>query len=321
LKKLRIIGIGPNPQKALVVEHPNKKVGLFGDLVTDFPQPKDQGILLADILQAEVDEKYYLKGKTLDRLLSENPKTNPEKSYSVTPNSCTNSGGRSRQGTFVGVVNNNGTLQPVEKSNCIDANFHKGIDNHGQSPLAVVVKKDGTPKPNQDKAACFTAGGNSGGNHSDMDLIWQTARGKNPGGDRTQNGKTPCVSANWWERNNHVFCLNPKRTEYGKAVRKDYEAGKIKGAKRSDMATPQPRDDGKSGTITTVEKDNILQVGKSLRRLTPVEVCRLFTLPDNLFQDENGKNIIAESNQYKALGNCWVMKVVSHIFSFLPELK
>lgn len=35
--------------------------GLFGDLKCMIPQPKDRGILLKDILEPEVDEKYYIK--------------------------------------------------------------------------------------------------------------------------------------------------------------------------------------------------------------------------------------------------------------------
>lgn len=37
--------------------------GLFGDLVCKIPQPKDKGILLKDVLESEVDEKYYLSDK------------------------------------------------------------------------------------------------------------------------------------------------------------------------------------------------------------------------------------------------------------------
>lgn len=40
--------------------------GLFGDLKCMIPQPKDRGILLKDILELEVDEKYYLSEKMLD---------------------------------------------------------------------------------------------------------------------------------------------------------------------------------------------------------------------------------------------------------------
>ena len=42
-----------------------KEVGLFGELHSDIPQPKDEGILLKDILEEEVDEKYYLSEKLI----------------------------------------------------------------------------------------------------------------------------------------------------------------------------------------------------------------------------------------------------------------
>ena len=35
-------------------------------------------------------------------------------------------------------------------------------------------------------------------------LIKQTPRGNNPGGERAKDGKTPCLSANSWEHNNHL---------------------------------------------------------------------------------------------------------------------
>jgi len=39
--------------------------GLFGDLVCKIKQPKDKGILLRDILESDVDEKYFLSEKML----------------------------------------------------------------------------------------------------------------------------------------------------------------------------------------------------------------------------------------------------------------
>lgn len=45
-----------------------KQVGLFGEVYSDIPQPKDRGILLRDILEKDVDEKYYLSGKMVDWL-------------------------------------------------------------------------------------------------------------------------------------------------------------------------------------------------------------------------------------------------------------
>ena len=40
-----------------------REEGLFGELHSDIPQPVDRGILLKDILEDEVDEKYYLSEK------------------------------------------------------------------------------------------------------------------------------------------------------------------------------------------------------------------------------------------------------------------
>src|SRR5699024_4196687 len=51
--------------------------------------------------------------------------------------------------------------------------------------------------------------------------------------------------------------LRPQRTEYGKAIRKKYEAGEIKES-RHNMMELQPRKDGISNTLTTDEKENWL---------------------------------------------------------------
>lgn len=49
-----------------------KNVGLFAELWTDIPQPEDKGILLKDILQKEVDSKYFLNNpKMIDFVTDE----------------------------------------------------------------------------------------------------------------------------------------------------------------------------------------------------------------------------------------------------------
>ena len=40
-----------------------KEVGLFGEIHTDIPQPKDRGVYLKDVLEEEVDDKFYLSDK------------------------------------------------------------------------------------------------------------------------------------------------------------------------------------------------------------------------------------------------------------------
>lgn len=51
--------------------------------------------------------------------------------------------------------------------------------------------------------------------------------------------------------------LTPKRTEYGKEIRKDYESGFI-AESRHNMTQLEPREDGICNTVTTVQKDNYL---------------------------------------------------------------
>lgn len=47
-----------------------RKEGLFGEVYTDIPQPEDRGLLLKDILEQEVDEKYYLSDKAVGALVA-----------------------------------------------------------------------------------------------------------------------------------------------------------------------------------------------------------------------------------------------------------
>lgn len=47
-----------------------RQQGLFAEVHTDIPQPPDRGIFLKDILQSDVDRKYYLKKDTLNKLLA-----------------------------------------------------------------------------------------------------------------------------------------------------------------------------------------------------------------------------------------------------------
>lgn len=43
--------------------------GLFSEVFTDIPQPKDKGLLLKDILEKEVNAKYYLSEKVINNML------------------------------------------------------------------------------------------------------------------------------------------------------------------------------------------------------------------------------------------------------------
>ncbi len=73
------------------------------------------------------------------------------------------------------------------------------------------------------------------------------------------------------------------------------------------------RDDDKTGTLTTVQKDNLIAYSDKYRKLTPIECERLQTLDDNYTQG------VSNTQRYKMLGNGWTVDVLAHIFKNIPQ--
>jgi len=68
------------------------------------------------------------------------------------------------------------------------------------------------------------------------------------------------------------------------------------------------RDDDKCGTLTTIQKDNmVINNNHNIRKLTPIECERLQSLPDNYTEG------VALTNRYKCLGNAFNADVIAHI--------
>lgn len=110
--------------------------------------------------------------------------------------------------------------------------------------------------------------------------------------------------------------LTPKRTEYGKQIRKAYESGQIQES-RHNMTELEPRKDDISNTLTTVQKDNLLleKPQYRIRKLTPRECGRLMGVSD----EDIGKMAAVNSNTqlYKQFGNSIVVDVMCAMFKNL----
>lgn len=139
----------------------NEQVGLFGFNQCMIPQPSEKGILLKDILEDKVDDKYFIK----------NPKWDFE---------------------GMDINGKNNTLRTGGSQSQSQSQKH----NYD----LIKIDKQGKPKKNQEKAGCLTGGGHSGGNHSDMDLIvthsLQPRNGKGQGGKghlSKTDQKTYCI--------------------------------------------------------------------------------------------------------------------------------
>jgi len=97
---------------------------------------------------------------------------------------------------------------------------------------------------------------------------------------------------------------------------------KLKNGKRADddptieaVRRIETRNDDKTGTITTVLKDNhVVDISQSrIRKLTPIECERLQCLPDNYTEG------VAKTHRYKCLGNAFNVEVISHLLSNVAD--
>lgn len=234
--------------------------GLFGEFYPGIPQPEDRGIILRDILQPEieVDEKYYISQAVLDRMFRKvysQPKINPDKTGAVTSRNNSGQMGLDSVTTFIS-VNGKAPAQRASTGRSLDKDHNYQI-----------INIDGNIKYNQDKVGCFTAGGHSGGYHSDMDLVMiQRERGNNNGGIVAKNGKTHSISKSSWEHNNMVMQINPSLESWGK---QPYQQNRIYDS------------NGKSPAVLAEMScgSNAIMNRTSIRRLTPIEVSRLQTIP------------------------------------------
>ena len=149
---------------------------------------------------------------------------------------------------------------------------------------------------------------------------------------------------------NEPKILTLSRTEYGKQIRKDYESGKIK-EQRKNISKLEPRDDGLSNTLTTVQKDNMVLepsgiytnvspdfqggelaglsrtlkankhdagvvINARIRKLTPLECWRLMDFDDEDFYKAKAAGV-SDSQLYAQAGNSIVVNVLTACFAEL----
>ena len=110
--------------------------------------------------------------------------------------------------------------------------------------------------------------------------------------------------------------LTPKRTEYGKQIRKAYEGGQIQES-RHNMTELEPRKDNVSNTLTTVQKDNLLleKPQYRIRKLTPRECGRLMGVSDE--DIDKMASVNSNTQLYRQFGNSIVVQVMCAMFKNL----
>lgn len=249
--------------------------GLFGYLESIIKQPKDKGILLKDVLEKDVLDKYYLSDKMLEYFSTRAANFNGGK-VNI----------RDEYGKATAILSSSSSIDISDNFIKVDTNLKKS--------------------PNQEKANCFTAGGHSGGLHSDMTLIGcvkfgRTDEAKEIRKESMRNGKdyTPFqakeITGIDYEKMNTITTVGSKDN----LVIHQRGRGFNKGGIFEDKSPPL--------TSNSWEHNNTLKI----RRLTPLECERLQTVSDNY------TNHVSDTQRYRMLGNGWTVDVVAHIFSYL----
>lgn len=169
---------------------------------------------------------------------------------------------------------------------------------HEQGDVVKLSKKL-KPKPNQDKASCFTAGANSGGNHSDMDILairdpWLRKNFRNP----IQKAFTLLSCTYKGARANGMsVVIGTWRTH------NDGKGFRTMAGDKSPCIPARARNDGSGQPV--------VKIGYRLRRLTPTECARLQTIPEWYTWR------CSDTQIYKMLGNGWTVDVIKHILSHI----
>jgi DNA (cytosine-5)-methyltransferase 1 len=175
-----------------------------------------------------------------------------------------------------------GNAQITENARCLQARYNKGYSNRsGENSGVLEVRPVLTPDRLE----------------------------KRQNGRRMKEDGEPMFTLTAQDRHG-VAILTPKRTEYGKQIRKQYESGEIEES-RHNMTKLEPRTDGVSNTLSTVQKDNLLLDGVKIRRLTPKECFRLQGFPDEYF--ERARAVNSDSQLYKQAGNAVSVPVIYEI--------
>ena len=257
-----------------------------------FPESIPLTTRLKDILEHNVDEKYYLPDERIEKIL--NSSFMQEKKRIQTTDVCDTLLARDWKGPKCvpveeGEIKVIGNYMPSnhDASRVVDVD---GIaptvkENHGTvtaiaEPQVVKVgqastegSQCGTVYSTDDLAPTLTAGcyGYAMGYIAEeQEPFIVASRGRNPENpsDRTTGVPTEqrlepnfsgCTNTLTSVQKDNYVCepqvLRAERTEYGKAIRKQYESGEIN-EKIGNMREMKPRTDGVSNTITTLLKDN-----------------------------------------------------------------
>jgi DNA-cytosine methyltransferase len=268
-----------------------RKEGLFDEIFTDIPQPKDRGILLKDILESDVAEKYYLSENMLKYFNNRaanfnqgkvNIREEDGKASALTSSmaSCDISD------NFIVAINANNS-QSQDKSSALLSRYHKGAANFGSDTFIAASRGRNPENPKSRKSGLET----------EQQL------------EPRYDGKTNTITS--VQKDNLVMQLNGSTESGGK---QPFQQNRIYSTDGIAPALCEGKADLLIRDIYTNEYGvtSILEPGYRIRRLTTKECSKLQTIPDWY-----NMTVISQTQQYRVLGNGWTIEAIKHILSYI----
>jgi DNA (cytosine-5)-methyltransferase 1 len=264
-------------------------VSILGDYNYTFPSPLKLKLRLKDMLESNVDKRYYLSNQNIEKITKS---LFPKDDCEINKVGNVNPSGNGMNGN---VFDSNGVCPTLWAGH---GEGLKILDSY------IINSRDGVFIPGDSINTLTTKCGSyrNRGNYSVMEdniLLVPKIDLEEPTIIASRGG--PQI-------------LQAKRTEYGKAIRKQYESGKIK-EKRANIQQLEPRTDGLTNTLTTVQKDNLLYQNQSIRKLTPKECFRLMGFSDEDYNNAAKRQSI--SSLYHMAGDSICTTVLVAIFGKL----
>jgi DNA-cytosine methyltransferase len=279
--------------------------GLFNDLESIVRQPKDKGILLKDILESEVDEKYFLSDKMIAGFKRLKDRHNDK-------------------GTGFGYVPKN----EDDKGNSLRANAALcPTDNmlivHNTMPRSSTTGKGGTGplSRNDGKTYCLDTGNT---NAVEIILTSKDKRLQKIVDDNTfiqgevahldtynqtiDKDKSPALKLPLNDR----FIIAPTKS-LNENQQKKFNPN-INSDKANALTLAQGRAGSSDEYMDAVSK--IANITSRIRRLTPKECLRLQTIPEHLIEKILTSGT-SDTQIYKMAGNGWTVKVIAHLLQYL----
>ena len=271
-----------------------------------YPEPFDNGMRLKDILEENVDEKFYISEDKVQRFL-----TNLNNEDALLYDACqVKREGKSREyNDFCPTL----TARDYKDPRLVNDNVVKQI--------GTISKCEGNWKNPQVGRIYSTDGCSptlntcSGGDHEpkiiQLGNVNPSGKGMN-GNVFDENGLAPTLTTNKGEGNKIAISHSEWKNEMYKKFIEDSD-GEVSGVytNQSQFFGYRPPMKGLSKTLRAGANDTGIVNGIKIRKLTPKECFRLMGFSDENF--EAAENVVSNSQLYKQAGNSIVVDVLYYI--------